>query len=272
MTDLSSSVISTTLPQDDVSFNVEGEHEARQRENLFILLKQAIKARGYTYAKLAAAMNMSELSIKRLFKDKDCKMSRLLEICSIIGLSIDELVNMQKRFNSPPEFLPESTEAALADDKQLFLLFVFLISQIDTEVIRDLLSISKPQLYLYLRELEKLALIELGHNETYRIIVPLPVRWRMGGALSDLIKGLNQRYISHCIDNETHPDYAFTTASRLMTKSSMQKIQSSLHKVREEYDYLSTQDQMFYQANELQLNKLVFGMGPLTVDVILPDD
>lgn len=250
--------------------SVQDEHQ--QRESLFLLLKKSIKARGYTYSQLADEMQMSEVSIKRLFKDKDCKMSRLLEICSIIGLSIDELVSMQQRFTQAPEFLPESIEAALAADKTLFLLLILLISQLPISTIQQLLNLPKATLYLHLRELEKLGLIELSHGDNYRFTVPLPIRWRMGGALSQLIKALNKRYVAHCLDHENHPDYAFTTTSRLMTKNSVEQIQKKLRKIREEFDYLSTQDQMFYKAEELHLSKLVFAMGPFPIEVILAQE
>ncbi|WP_299195911.1 helix-turn-helix transcriptional regulator [uncultured Amphritea sp.] len=263
MTDLASGGIKqSSLAADD----------DQQRENLFTLLKQALKARGFTYARLAAEMNMSELSIKRLFKEKDCKMSRLLEICSIIGLSIDELVQMQQRFRQIPEFLPESVEAALAADKQLFMILILLVSQVDIPTVQSLMEVDKAKLYLHLRALEKLGLIELQSADRFRFCVPLPIQWRMGGKLADLIKGINRRYIAHCLDHEKDSEYAFTTASRLMSKGSVLQIQNNLRRIREEFDYLSSQDQMFYKVGELQFYKLVFGMGPFPVDVILVDE
>jgi DNA-binding Xre family transcriptional regulator len=249
----------------------ENGSDDQQRENVFLLLKRALKSKGYTYSKLAQAMNMSELSIKRLFKDKDCKMSRLLEICGIIGLSIDELVNMQQRFKHTPEFLPEDVERALAVDKRLFLLLILLVSQLDIATVKEELALDNTQLYLHLRTLENLGLIQLLNNDKYRFTVALPIRWRMNGHLSVLIKTINQRYIAHCLDNEDHPDYVFSTSSRLMTENSAQQVQKSLRKVQEEYSYLSTQDQMFYQREELRLYKLVFGMGLFPTEVILAE-
>jgi len=264
MNDLSSSVV-----QSDAC--VSGD-EHQQRENLFTLLKQELKARGFTYARLAAEMNMSELSIKRLFKEKDCKMSRLLEICAIIGLSIDELIQMQQRFRQVPEFLPESVEAALAADKPLFLILILLVSQVDIPTVGSLMEMDQARLYRHLRELEKLGIIELRTGTGFRFLVSLPIQWRMGGQLAGLIKGINKRYIAHCLDHERDSEYAFTTASRLMSKSSVLQIQNNLRRVREEFDYLSSQDQMFYKAEELQFYKLVFGMGPFPVNVILAED
>jgi len=242
-----------------------------QREGLFVLLRQAVKSRGYTYAKLAEEMGMSELSIKRLFRDKDCKMSRLLEICSIIDLSIDELVGMQKRFKQTAEFLTLETEEALAADKTLFLLLTLLLSQLDIGSIKSLLVIDEATLYLQLRRLEKLGIIDLLPNDKYRFAISLPIRWRMGGPLSDLIKDINQRYISHCVDNYANTEYAFNTTSRFLTKNSAMQIQARLDEIRQEYDYLATQDQMFYQTEELHLHKLVFGMGPFSMSTILPE-
>lgn len=247
-------------------------NDDQQRENLFTLLKQALKVRGYTYARLAKEMGMSELSIKRLFKEKDCKMSRLFEICTIIGLSVDELIQMQQRFRKIPEFLPEPIEKALAKDKHLFLILILLVSQVEIVTVEKLMGIDHAALYLHLRTLENMGLIELIPGDRYRFCVSLPIRWRMEGELSGLIKGINKRYIAHCLDNEKNPDYAFTTASRLMTKSSALQIQNNLRRIREEFDYLSTQDQMFYTADELDFYKFVFGMGPFPVDVILADD
>ncbi len=54
-----------------------------------------------------------------------------------------------------------------------------------------------------------------------------------------------------------------------MSKPSAQKIQAGLDKLREEFDYLSTQDQMFYKTQELQLCKLVFAMGEFPMDVVV---
>lgn len=260
------------LTHGDIKPSSVAADDDQQRENLFTLLRQALKTKGYTYARLAAEMDMSELSIKRLFKEKDCKMSRLFEICTIIGLSIDELIQMQQRFRQIPEFLPESVETALAEDKHLFLILILLVSQLDIASVQTLMAIDKARLYLHLRTLEKLGLIELKAGDRFRFCVPLPIRWRMGGALSELIKGVNRRYIAHCIDNEKDPEYAFTTASRLISKSSALQIQNNLRRIREEFDYLSSQDQLFFKAEELQFYKLVFGMGPFSVDVILADD
>lgn len=243
-----------------------------QRENLFTLLRQAIKAKGYTYARLACEMQVSELSIKRLFKEKDCKMSRLLEICSVVGLSMNDLVSMQQRVKQVPEYLPRQVEGELAEDKHLFLLFILLVSYVDLPKIQAVCRIDKPQLYLRLRRLEKLGLIELLPEDRYRFLVPLPVRWRMEGTLLGVIENINHRYISHCLNNESSPDYTFTTTSRLMTKNSAQKIQASLEKIREEFDYLTTQDHMFYKPEELGLYKLVFAMGEFPVDVVLAGD
>jgi len=54
-------------------------------------LKNALKAKGKTYREVAEHIGVSEQTIKRLFREKDCSISRIHEICLAIGISIYDL-------------------------------------------------------------------------------------------------------------------------------------------------------------------------------------
>ena len=180
--------------------------DEQQRDNLFGVLKQVLKTRGYTYAKLAGVMHCSELTVKRLFKEKDCKMSRLQEICAIVGMSLADLVDMQERMSSSAQYLPQATEQALADDPQIFVFLLLLVSWIDTKRIAIECKLSDAHIYQQLRALEKLGVIELQPDNKVKYRVSLPIRWRLDGPLNGLIKQANMRYICHCIDQAANAD------------------------------------------------------------------
>ena len=248
-------------------------NDDQQRDNLFSVLKQILKTRGYTYAKLAAAMHCSELTVKRLFKDRDCKMSRLQEICAIVGMSLADLVDMQERISSSAQYLPRATEQALADDPKIFVFLLLLVSWLDTERIAIECKLSDAQIYQQLRTLEKLGVIELQTDNKVKYLVSLPIRWRLDGPLNGLIKQANMRYICHCIDQAANPDYSFSSASRLMSIESATQIQESLGQVKRDFDYLATQDQMFHPSEQLVHTKLVYAMGPFPIlDIFRPED
>jgi len=247
--------------------------DEQQRDSLFGVLKQVVKTRGYTYAKLASAMNCSELTLKRLFKDKDCKMSRLQEICAIVGMSLADLVDMQERMSSSAQYLPRSTEQAMADDPKIFVFLLLLVSWLDIKRIAIECNLTESQIYQQLRALEKLGVIELQADNKVKYLVSLPIRWRLDGPLNGLIKQANMRYICHCIDEAANANYAFSSASRLMSAESAAQIQESLGQLKRDFDYLATQDQMFHPSDQLIHTKLVYAMGPFPIlDIFRPDD
>ena len=63
-----------------------------QTESLTLALKQSLKEQGQTYADLAAGINLSEASIKRLFSEQSFSLKRLDEICDWLNIEISDLV------------------------------------------------------------------------------------------------------------------------------------------------------------------------------------
>ena len=247
-------------------------NDCQQRESLFSVLKQVLKTRGFTYSSIAQALGVTELTVKRLFKDRDCKMSRLLEICEIAGLSLSDLVTMQERISSSAQYLPAAAEQALATSPRTFVFLLLLVSWVDLKRIGAECQLSEQQIYLLLRELEKIGIIELLSENKIKYLVNLPIRWRLDGPLGDQIKSAKMKYISHCIEHDSDPEYEYSAASRLMSETSVAQIQESMRQLKRDFDYLATQDQMFYPSKDLLLTKMVFAVGPFPILEIFPMD
>ena len=109
--------------------------EQRQRTGLFASLKQVLKAQGVRYKDLAEKMNTSEPTIKRLFAEQDCKLSRLLEVCEVLGICFTELVDLATNQPITPSALSLETEQALASKPGLMSFFMLLVSEFDIESI-----------------------------------------------------------------------------------------------------------------------------------------
>ena len=58
---------------------------------LIDVLKRELKARGLTYADVAAHIGLSEASVKRMFSTRDFMLSRLDEICEFSGIELSDL-------------------------------------------------------------------------------------------------------------------------------------------------------------------------------------
>ncbi len=69
---------------------------------LFELLKSVLKARRMTYAGLAKRLGLSEPTIKRIFAERDCKLSRMNEICAALELTFDDMVSEVNHYRLTP--------------------------------------------------------------------------------------------------------------------------------------------------------------------------
>ena len=54
-------------------------------------LKRRLKIQGMTYRELAAALNLSEASVKRLFASERFTLERIVEIANLLGFTLAEL-------------------------------------------------------------------------------------------------------------------------------------------------------------------------------------
>lgn len=223
---------------------------------IFAMLKNALKVKKKTYKDLAEHLQVTELTIKRMFKEKDCKVSRLVSICDFLQIDFQELLAFEKRYNHYPQYLSEEVEEALANDNMAFGVFLLIISHIAyTDVLR-VTQLNDSTLYLLLRKLEKLSLIELHTNNQIIITTKLPIAWRRNGALAGALKSINLKYLAYCFDNHQQPEHNYYSTSRLMSADSTETIKQKLDELYQLFQLLATQDQIFYTQDNLMPYKL----------------
>ena len=236
--------------------------EQRQRSGLFASLKQVLKAKGLRYKDLAVKMNTSEPTIKRLFSEQDCKLSRLMEVCDVLGISFTEQVDLATNQPISPSALSLETEQALASRPGLMSFFMLLISEFDVESIIEYNQLSKQDGYLYLRELEKLELIRLRQDDSYYFLVNRPILWRLDGPLHSILVKVNQGFIKESISQNKNDKYPFYSASRLLSPNSIKQLNQDVDNLYQSFQKQAVLDQMFYPREELSPYKMVSTLGP----------
>jgi transcriptional regulator with XRE-family HTH domain len=235
--------------------------EQRQRTGLFGCLKQVLKAQGIRYKDLAGIMNTSEPTIKRLFAEQDCKLSRLMEVCEAIGISFTSLVDLAAKQPITPTMLSLSTEQSLAERPGLMAFLMLLVSEFDLDAIARHNDLSSNDVYRYLRELEKLELIRLRPDDSYYFLVNLPIKWRLDGPLHSTLVTVNQKFIAEAFGNKkgdaSYDSGPFYSASRLFSPNSIKQLNVEVDNLYQSFQKQATLDQMFYPAEELVAFKMV---------------
>ncbi len=236
--------------------------EQRQRTGLFASLKQVLKAQGIRYKDLAEKLNTSEPTIKRLFAEQDCKLSRLMEVCEVIGISFTELVDLAAKQPINPSALSLATEQALAAKPGLMSFFMLLVSEFDLDSILEHNQLTVQDGYLYLRELEKLDLIRLRQDDSYYFRVDRPIAWRLDGPLHPILVKVNQGFIKESISQSNNEHYPFYSASRLLSPNSIKQLSREVDSLYQTFQKQAALDQMFYPREELLPYKMVSTLGP----------
>ncbi len=60
--------------------------------HLMSTLKTVLRARGWTYARLGEAIGLSESGVKKIFAAEDGSFDRVVRVCEVLGLSLDDLL------------------------------------------------------------------------------------------------------------------------------------------------------------------------------------
>lgn len=237
-------------------------NEQRQRSSLFIALKQILKVQGVRYRELAELLQTSEPTIKRLFQDQDCKLSRLIEICRVLGINFEDLLELASNTPIESTVLSLDVEKKLAEQPGLMAFFVLLVSGIHHLTISEQNNLKHSDTYLYLRALENLGLIRIGTKDTIHFLVDRPIQWRLSGPLHSMLLKVNQQFVADTLSEHNTCGYPFYSTSRLFNIHSIKQLNDEVDRLYQRFQQQASLDQMFYPTEQLIPYKMISTIAP----------
>ncbi|GGB79414.1 transcriptional regulator [Marinobacterium zhoushanense] len=247
---------------------VSEPHRAENWE-LLSALRRALRAKGITYRQLAEQLAVSEATIKRMFREQDCTLSRLTQICGVLGISIYDLMAVaQQQEDSATELTPEQ-EAYLASHTGHFAFLLCLVQRQTPEMIQARLGLSDLSVFRYLRDLDRQGFIELGANNRYRLLTGPQVRWSLKGPLQQKLKEINQIFVGHVMDHNEQPGYVFQSSFRFMSNTTLNAFCEDLRQLSLKYRRHSAQEDALLPADALQGVKWTLCIAPFAPSGVL---
>ena len=239
---------------------------------VFELLKRTLKARKMTYEALASALDVSVPTIKRLFVDQDCKLSRLVTLCDVLGLSVADLMDSAKRGRIDADYLPEEVEQAFVEHPALLNYYTLLREPISQQDIATHYRISEADTLLYCRDLERLGLLKL--NSKGRVILPTdsPFKVRIDGPLQTLYAKINTDFVAYTL--RAHSSSSVTGAcydslSRQVRPETAEQIGREFQQLFERIGQYARQDQLVSSPADLNNYKWSFVTAPVSLTQFL---
>ncbi|MDO2950184.1 helix-turn-helix domain-containing protein [Aeromonas simiae] len=140
--------------------------------NILETLKKILNDKGIRYQSLADALGVSIATVKRMMNKPSLPFDSLLEICHLVGLSFEELLERTQDAQSRRAVFTKEQDDAFHNEPGLyaFLANIFWREKSLVDLRREY-GLTDASCYLYLRKLEKLGILQLGIDNSYHFLI-----------------------------------------------------------------------------------------------------
>ena len=211
-----------------------------QTSALIATLKRQLKASGKTYQDIAELLDLSEASIKRLFRDGEISLPRLERICDAIDLEFTELVQQMSQQRSQLSQLSREQEQQIVDDTELLLVAVCCINGYGFGDILEQYALEQASLIRKLAALDRLQIIELMPNNRIKLRIAANFNWLPGGPIQQFFhQRIKQEFFQASFNKSSDK---LLVANGLIADSSNTELQQRMQKLINEFTDHSRKD------------------------------
>jgi len=204
-----------------------------ETHQLVVTLKAQLRARGVTYRDVAAALRLSEPSVKRLFASGRFTLERLSQVAHLIGFTLAELTQLAESSQPRLRTLTDAQERELVSDIKLLLVAVCALNHWALTDIVSAYQLEVPECLQYLLRLDRLRLIDLLPGNRIRVNVARDFDWRTNGPIRQLFRAQGQSEFLDSGFGGAGEEMGF--AHGMLTESAAQEMQSELRRLRKKF-------------------------------------
>lgn len=172
------------------------------------VLKGRLKISGLTYMDVSTHLGVSESSIKKLFSNVHAiPLSKLEDISSLANVSVSNIIYEAENNLSKFYYFNDSQDELFTTQPHLYKYFWYISrNSMNYSDILKKESLSDTELYIYLRELEKVDLIEMLDSRRFKLLVSRSIAFKQNAKFSihfrekmiNTLKGvINERLCNH---------------------------------------------------------------------------
>lgn len=196
-------------------------------------LKRQLKLQGKTYRDVAATLELSEPSVKRLFTSGQFSVERLVEVCKLLGFTLAELAQEASAGESRLRTLTAAQEKELISDPQLLLVAVCALNHWSMKDMLAAYRLSEAECLQRLLRLDKLNLISLLPGNRIRLNVARDFDWLVEGPIRQYFR--EQGLVDFLDSRFARGDESLTFSHGMLTDASTDKMQAELRRLRQTF-------------------------------------
>jgi transcriptional regulator with XRE-family HTH domain len=202
-------------------------------DQLVATLKRRLRSQGMTYRDLAAAMAVSEPTIKRMFATRRLTLERLVEISNLLGFTLVELAQEAALGERRLRTLTEAQERELVSDEKLLLVAVCVLNQWTVDDITRIYALNEPEVVGHLVKLDRLRLLFLLPGNRIRLNVTRDFDWLPRGPIRAYFR--RQGMGDFLASDFGAPDEVLAFSHGMLTEAAIARIQGEIRKLRQRF-------------------------------------
>ena len=202
-------------------------------------IKATLRARGLTYRRLAELLSVSEATVKRDLSKGQFSLRRLDEICTALGLTLNDLMQPLERHELVTQ-LSEAQEIALISQPKYFVVTYLLVNDWKFKEITEAFRMDENQLVEILLRLDQLRIIEYRPPHRVRKLTARNFAWRKDGPVQ---KFFVARFVPEFFQSTFDgPGDAFRFVAGTLSPGSTSQFKASLERLAVEFEQLARTD------------------------------
>ncbi|WP_026354322.1 helix-turn-helix domain-containing protein [Massilia niastensis] len=203
---------------------------------LIVTLKRQLKQQGMTYRDVAAALGLSEPSVKRLFASEQFTLDRVIEVCNLLGFTLAELAQEAQQGQRRLRTLSAEQEGELVSDAKLLLVAVCALNHWSLADMLAVYRLTEAECVQHLLRLDRLRLITLLPGNRIRLNVARDFDWLADGPIRRYFReqGMHE-FLDGGFDQQGE---SLDFAHGMLTESAQAKLRAELRQLRARFAQL----------------------------------
>jgi len=209
-------------------------------DSLLSALKRLMRNKGITYKQAAAALDLSEVSIKRLFSERSFSLLRFEKLCDLANTDLAELIQLAEASQKYADQLSLQQEGELVEDVNLLLVAVCIINHMSFDDILKKYNIHEHTLIRIFAKLDRMKIIDLLPGNRYQLKLSRRFSLQPNGPIqSFFIKNMLKDFFAN---NAKHQSVPFQLAWGMLSKESVQELHKKIQRLIDDYLQIAERD------------------------------
>jgi len=235
-----------------------------QSKALIATVKTVLRQQRKTYRDIAAALELSEASVKRLFAEQSFSLQRLEKICDFLELDFFELVKITEQNAQKISQLSHEQENEIVKNLRLLLVANCLLNHWTFEEVIGIYKIEELEGIQLLAKLDRMKIITLLPGNRVKLMVARDFGWIPNGPIQQFFEASVQSEFFQSSFNGPGEFRYFING--MISKRSNQELHRKAQRLAKEFNQLHDLDSEL-PANERFGTSIMIAMRPWELHV-----